>query len=209
MYTLFGAEGSGSAAVEIALKYCAADYRWVAASSWEEGNGIDELRRLNPLLQVPTLVLPDGTVLTESAAILTCLGVDFPASGLLSLNPSERALQLRGLAYIATNCYAAIGIIDYPERWLPDGNPDQLQQLINGARSRLYEHWDTFSDVFEDTAAWRPGEPGAVEILACVVTRWAGTREHLRISRPGFHAALLDIDQHGVVCSILRRHWSG
>ncbi|MBC3948409.1 glutathione S-transferase family protein [Pseudomonas folii] len=204
MYTLFGTEGSGSAAIEIALKYCGADYRWVAASSWEEGSGRDELRRINPLLQVPTLVLPDGTVLTESAAILTCLGLEFPASGLLSLNPSERALQLRSLAYIAANCYAAIGIIDYPERWLPAANKGQLQQLISGARSRLYEHWDTFSDVFEHTAAWQPEEPGAVEILACVVTRWADTREHLRLSRPGFHAALLDIDSH-VATALARR----
>ncbi|MCQ3032626.1 glutathione S-transferase [Pseudomonas syringae] len=198
MYTLFGAEGSGSAAIEIALKYCGADYRLQAASSWEEGSGRDELRRINPLLQVPTLVLPDGTVLTESAAILTCLGLEFPASGLLSLNPSERAIQLRGLVYIASNCYAAIGIIDYPERWLPEGNPDQLQQLVNGAKSRLYGHWETFSDVFGGTAAWRPDKPkpGAVEILACVVTRWAGTREHLRLLRPTFHASLLDIDCH-------------
>ncbi|WP_095100780.1 glutathione S-transferase family protein [Pseudomonas sp. Irchel 3A5] len=204
MYTLFGTEGSGSAAIEIALKYCGADYRLVEASSWEEGSGRDELRRINPLLQVPTLVLPDGSVLTESAAILTCLGLEFPASGLLSLNPSERAIQLRGLAYIASNCYAAIGIIDYPERWLPAANKDQLQQLISGARSRLYEHWDTFSDVFEHTAAWRPENPGAVEILACVVTRWAGAREHLRLSRPGFHAALLYIDSH-VATALARR----
>ncbi|WP_349970593.1 glutathione S-transferase [Pseudomonas caspiana] len=207
MYTLFGAKGSGSAAIEIALEYCGAEYRLVTASSWEEGSGRDELRRLNPLLQVPTLVLPDGTVLTESAAILTCLGLEFPASGLLSFNPYERALQLRGLAYIAANCYAAIGVIDYPERWLPAANKDQLQHLVNGATSRLYEHWDAFSDVFENTSAWRPEEPGAVEILACVVTRWASAREHLQTSRPGFHAALLDIDRHAAVCSVFQRHW--
>lgn len=201
MYTLFGAEGSGSAAIEIALKYCGADYRLVVASSWEEGSGRDELRRINPLLQVPTLVLPDGTVLTESAAILACLGLEFPASGLLSLNPSERAIQLRGLVYIASNCYAAIGIIDYPERWLPYENPDQLQQLVNGAKARLYGHWQTFSDVFGGTAAWRAEKPGAVEILACVVTRWAGTREHLQLSRPDFHASLLDIDGHVATAS--------
>lgn len=33
MYTLFGAEGCGSTAIEIVLKYCGADYRLVAASS--------------------------------------------------------------------------------------------------------------------------------------------------------------------------------
>lgn len=68
MYTLFGTEGSGSAAIEIALQRCSVPFTLCGASSWEEGPGKEALRRVNPLMQVPTLVLADGTVLTESAA---------------------------------------------------------------------------------------------------------------------------------------------
>ncbi|MCI3946079.1 glutathione S-transferase [Pseudomonas syringae] len=70
MYTLFGAEKSGSAAIEMALEQCAVSYKQVSACSWEEGPGQEALREANPLLQVSTLVLPDGSVLTESVAIL-------------------------------------------------------------------------------------------------------------------------------------------
>ncbi|MFH7468113.1 glutathione S-transferase family protein, partial [Pseudomonas syringae group genomosp. 7] len=76
------------------------------------------LRRVNPLLQVPTLVLTDGSVLTESAAILIHLGLEHPESGLLPGNPALRALAFRALVYITANCYAPLGIIDYPQRWL-------------------------------------------------------------------------------------------
>lgn len=33
--------------------------------------------------RIPTLILPDGTVLTESLAILTTIADSFPAAGLL------------------------------------------------------------------------------------------------------------------------------
>lgn len=205
MFTLLGADRSGSAAIEMALTLCGAEYRRVVASSWEAGAGQHELKRLNPLMQVPTLVIPGG-VLTESAAILTHLGLAFPLSGLLSQDALERAQQLRALAYLTSNCYASIGLIDYPERWLPDAGPDQLDRLVAGARSKLHSQWEVFSDVFDNPVAWRPEAPGAAEILACVVSQWSGAREHLRASRPEFHASLEVVDRHPVIKAVLQRH---
>lgn len=206
MFTLFGADRSGSAAIEMALTLCGADYRLVGASSQAAGAGRDELKRLNPLMQVPTLVIPGGGVLTESAAILTHLGLAFPLSGLLSHDVHERAQQLRALAYLTTNCYASIGLIDYPERWLPDGEPDHLDRLVAGATRKLHSQWEVFSDVFDNPVAWHPHAPGAVEVLACVVSHWSGAREHLGRSRPEFYAALGVIDRHPVIHAVLQRH---
>ncbi|PBQ00182.1 glutathione S-transferase [Pseudomonas congelans] len=207
MYTLFGTEGSGSAAIEIALQRCSVPFTLCGASSWEEGPGKEALRRVNPLMQVPTLVLADGTVLTESAAILIHLGLEHPESGLLPDNSAPRAQALRALVYIAANCYAAIGIIDYPQRWLASAD-DGLERLLEaGARTRLHENWETFADLFGGAGSWRCDVPGAVEILASVVTRWSGTREHLRSTRPDFHARLLEVDAEPVVNAVIRRHW--
>ena len=206
MFTLFGADRSGSAAIEMALTLCAADYRLVTASSWEAGAGHDELKRLNPLMQVPTLVIPGGGVLTESAAILTYLALAFAQSALLSQDALDRAQQLRALAYTTSNCYASIGLIDYPERWLADADSDQLDRLVAGARSKLHSQWEVFSDVFYNPVAWHPHAPGAVEILACVVSQWSRAREHLGRSRPEFHASLGVVDGHPVIKAILQRH---
>ncbi|KPC33680.1 putative glutathione S-transferase [Pseudomonas syringae pv. cilantro] len=168
------------------------------------------MRRVNPLLQVPTLVLADATVLTESAAILIHLGLEHSRSSLLPGEASARAQALRGLVYIATNCYAPIGIIDYPERWLPGAGDADAQQaaLEEGARTRLHENWETFAELFGAPASFRPGAPGAVEILAAVVTRWSGAREHLSSARPAFYTALLQVDTNPTVSAVIKRHWS-
>lgn len=70
MYTLYGTDDSGSCMIEIALPRCAVPWHRVDASSWQDGEGSAALARINPLKQIPTLVTPDGQVLTESAAIL-------------------------------------------------------------------------------------------------------------------------------------------
>ena len=93
MFTLYGAKGSGSAAIESALTIAGLPFKMVEAASWEPGPGLDELKRVNPLAQIPTLVLEDGTVMTESAAILIWLGQRYAKSGLM---PAESAGTLRG-----------------------------------------------------------------------------------------------------------------
>ena len=60
MYSLFGFKNSGSAAVECALEMTGAPYRIVETASWEPGPELDELERVNPLKQIPTLQLPGG-----------------------------------------------------------------------------------------------------------------------------------------------------
>src|SRR5690349_15151569 len=126
MYTLYGSRGSGSSIAEVALERCGLEYRSVRASQWEADSAIDELKKVNPLGQIPTLVLPDGSVLTESAAILIHLGLEHPQSGLLPADPSARAQTLRGVVYIAANCYSAISQSDYPERYTTDSSEDGL-----------------------------------------------------------------------------------
>ena len=88
MYTLYGKKGSGSATTQIALDIVGAPYRVVETASWEPNDAFAELLRVNPLGQVPTLVLPDGSPLSESAAILIHLGSVHPDSGLLPRNGS-------------------------------------------------------------------------------------------------------------------------
>lgn len=207
MYTLFGSKASGSAAIEVALEYCAVKYEVISACSWEEGPGKDALKQVNPLLQVPTLILPDRTVLTESVAILVYLGLEYPASGLLPQDSTRRARALRALTYIAANCYAPIGIIDYPQRWLPDTDATLQARLGSGAQARLHENWEVFADLFGSPDAWKPDAPGAVEILTSTVTRWGRAREHLGACRPQFHTALLQADAHPVMSTVMQRHW--
>ncbi|MNI94762.1 hypothetical protein D3C73_1529110 [compost metagenome] len=77
-----------------------------------------------------------------------------------------------------------------------------------GARQRLHWCWEVFADQFSGELYLGEETPGALDVLAAVVTRWAGTREHLRNARPGFHAWLERIDRHPTLAPVFARHWS-
>jgi len=207
MYTLFGSKGSGSASAEAALTVAGIEFRSVDAASWDPGPGRDELTRVNPLCQIPTLLLPDGSVLTESAAILIHLGLAHPASGLLPADAAARAQTIRGLVYIAANCYAAIGIIDYPERWCADADKETNTRIKAGATQRLHYLWDVFADTFPARPFLGGQRIGALDLLAAVVSKWSGSRKHLAAARPEFSALLARIESEPRVAPIFARHW--
>lgn len=209
IHTLYGSRGSGSAAIEVALRLCSLPYRLVRASSWEADSALAELGRVNPLRQIPTLLLPDGTVLTESAAILIHLGLCYPDSRLLPSDLSQRAQAIRGLVFIAANCYSAIGIIDYPERWTSASTKPAREKVREGARRQLHRNWEIFADSFAGTPYLSGSAPGALDILATVVSKWAGTRAHLAQHRPALAALIRQVEAHESVAPVFGEHWTG
>jgi GST-like protein len=208
-YVLYGSRNSGSAAVEAALEMAKAPYRIVTASTWGAKKALAELKRVNPLHQIPTLVCPDGTVLTESAAILIHLALAHPRARLLPAGAARRAQALRALVFIAANCYAAIGILDYPERWFGPRNKNGSERLRKGARKRLHEMWLVFADTCAngETRFLFGAQPGAADILAAVVSRWSGARKHLATHRPALHAMLERVEAHPKLAAVFDRHW--
>jgi GST-like protein len=209
VYTLYGKQGSGSASTQMALELIGAPYRLVETASWAQNAAFADLLKVNPLGQIPTLVLPDGSALSESAAILLHLGEAYPQSALLPRDPAARAQVVRGLVFIAANCYAAISIIDFPERWCADAEDDDAvkQRVRAGARARLHRHWEMFADMFP-TRPYLGGERlGALDLLAAVVSKWSGTRAHLEQRRPEFHATLMRIEVEPRVAAAFAQHW--
>lgn len=139
MFTLYGSKGCGSVAIEAGLTMAGIPFTFIEAEPWTPSPAVDALRELNPLCQVPTLVLPDGTVMTESVAILMWLATQYPDSGLLPAAAKEKAIHLRWLVYLAANNYPAISIGDFPERWiLGDAEREQLKLQ---AKARLQGYW--------------------------------------------------------------------
>jgi GST-like protein len=207
VYTLYGYKRSGSAAVEVALGRTKSAYRVVNAASWDPDSALAELAKLNSLKQIPTLITPHGDILTESAAILIHLGLEFPGSAILPSATRRRDQAIRGLVFIAANCYSAVSIIDFPERWLEDADDLGKGRLIRGTRQRLYRHWEIFADQFDCVPYLGGEEPGALDFLAAVVCKWSGARQHLRVARPEFFATLERIEQHSEISAVFGQHW--
>ena len=209
MYTLYGKPGSGSAAIEAALVIARVPFRIVETASWAKNDAYADLLAVNPLGQVPTLVLEDGSAVSESAAILIHLGSVHEDCKLLPEKMSERAQAVRGLVFIAANCYAAISIIDFPERWCENADGDEkVQERIRaGTRARLHRHWEMFADVFPARPYLSGQDLGALDLLAAVVSKWSGTREHLQRHRPAFFDTLMRIEAHPDVAPVFVRNW--
>jgi GST-like protein len=209
MYTLYGKKGSGSASVQAALEIIGAPYRIVETASWDVNDAFAELLKVNPLGQIPTLVLPDGSGLSESAAIHIHLDGAHPAAGLLPREPSARAQAVRGLVFIAANCYAAISIIDFPERWCADADGDEpvKERIRAGSRARLHRHWEMFADLFPARPFLSGKDMGSLDLYAAVVSKWSGARKHLEAARPAFHETLMRIEAHPKAAPVFAQHW--
>jgi GST-like protein len=70
MYTLFGRPGWGSVLVEAQLAWFNLPYVIEEVDDlFESAAARERLSAINPVAQLPTLVTPDGSVMTESAAI--------------------------------------------------------------------------------------------------------------------------------------------
>lgn len=120
-----------------------------------------------------------------------------------------RAQAVRGMVFIATNCYAAISVIDFPERWCAGADNDDAvkERIRDGARARLHKHWEMFADLFPAQPYLGGEELGVLDIYAAVVSKWSGARKHLEVHRPEFHATLMRIEAHPKAAAVFAQHW--
>jgi len=108
---------------------------------------------------------------------------------------------------IAANCYSAISIIDYPERWLAAPTEEAKTNLRHGSRARLHVNWDIFAACFEPSPFLCGRDLGALDLLAAVVSKWSGARKHLQSTAPKLAACLAEVERHERVAPVFARHW--
>jgi maleylacetoacetate isomerase len=96
-------QSSASYRVRIALNLKGLAYETVPVDIRRAGEQhTDTYRALNPNARVPTLVLDDGTALTQSLAIIEWLEETFPSPSLLPADPVARA-RCRALAQVVAS----------------------------------------------------------------------------------------------------------
>jgi glutathione S-transferase len=106
MYALHGTAKTGTCAVQAALAEAGAPYEQIEVTTRKGDHLTADYRRINPRQQVPALRLPDGTIMTEGAAMLLHIGDAHPAKRLVPPpGSSARAQHDRWLIYFAVNVY--------------------------------------------------------------------------------------------------------
>ncbi|PWS36401.1 glutathione S-transferase family protein [Falsiroseomonas bella] len=209
-YILYGDRGSGSAMVEMALAEAgqAVELRSVPLEGDHQLRAA--YRAINPMGRLPTLLLPDGTVLTEHLAILLTIADLHPDAALLPpAGDPARAIALRWMALMASEFYPLVTVWDYPARYTPDAT------ALAGIRDRAVAQARDVLRVVEAHAGLRGAgsEPfllGArfslADIPIAVMSRWMGGRAWTPANLPRIEALAQAVAARPAIAAIWRRH---
>jgi GST-like protein len=208
MYRLFGEPGWGSAIVEAQLAWYGLLYETVDVGDLlrsEEARA--RMAPLNPLVQTPALTMPDGSTMTESAAITLRLA-DLTGSTELVPAPAEpqRAPFLRWLVYLVANLYPTFTYADIPTRFVSDETAAKaFRENIDAYAQRLWRIVEAEAGV-----PWFLGERfSAIDIYLAVMTHWRPRRPWFAENCPRIFAVAGKTDNLPKLAPCWRRNFAG
>ena len=185
MIRLYENPGWGSAIVELQLAFYGIPYELITVGNvHQDPTARAALGKINSLIQVPTMVLENGEVMTESAAISLLLA-DLAKSDALvpKARSKERAAFYRWLIFLVASIYPSFVYSDAPERFVK-GNGGESYQL------NVIEHRKSLWKVM-DAEAQRRGGPfflgarmTAIDFFLACMVHWRPREEWFRAETP-------------------------
>ncbi|WP_395321144.1 glutathione S-transferase family protein [Variovorax sp. UC74_104] len=175
-YTLYGAPGSGATPIHAALTLIGAQVEAIDIAPWEGEAERERVAGVNPMRQVPALVLPSGEVMTESAAILIWLGDRYPEAQLCPASDDPlRARYLRWMVYLPAAIYSMFWVRDEPSRLVPD--PAAQPAMLERTAERIAHCWQLMDSQIDEPAPYLLGDKSSMlDLYVTVVSRWTPRR---------------------------------
>jgi GST-like protein len=179
---LLGCKGCGNAIVESAFAFAAIpiDYEEVDYSA--DSRTRARLLAVNPLGQVPALVLPGGAVLTESFAMLHYIDDIAPGAGLIPpRGDASRAAFYRWAVFLIAAVYPTFTYGDEPKKWVPaEEGAKELRESTNRHREALWRQLEG-----EARSPWFLGERfSALDLYLAAMTFWRPGRKWFEGNTP-------------------------
>jgi glutathione S-transferase/GST-like protein len=155
MYRLFWAPNTGAFAPQIILEEVAADYELEVLDYDAHEETESDFLAVNPRGQIPALVLPDGTVITESAAMVLHIADAHPEKNLLPpLGSIRRARIYRWLFYAVANLYESYLRFNYSDRFADEASATALVKRT--AQIDINQYWDLLEKDMQDNQSKGP-----------------------------------------------------
>ena len=204
-YRLYGDLGSGAFSAEAALAEVGAPYEFELISLDKNEQKAPQFLSLNPSGKIPALRLPAGEIVTESLAILLTLADHFPQSGLLPAQAGPgRANAYRWLAFMASEIYPFVEIVDYPARFVPEGaDADALREV---ARGRVRERLLLIERVLAGPYLLGGGF-SLLDIYAAMFSRWSVGKDWRRVNLPRLTALAEVVSKRPAIAPVWLRHF--
>lgn len=205
-YVLYQAKGTGSTLAEACLHLAGAPYELVEVDYDRLGPTGDAIAHLNPLGQLPTLTLPDGSVMTESAAIALHLSEKFKRSGLApSATDKDRPAFLRWLTFMVASIYPNFTYGDVPVRWVSaEVAQTQLRDSTNAYNQKLWK----VVEAAVGNGPWFLGKKFSVlDVYVCVMSHWRPGRAWFQENCPKLFAIATRADAYKPLQKIWNRNF--
>lgn len=203
---MLGCRGCGNIIVECALALAgiAYDYEEVDYSAGSPTR--ERLLAVNPLGQVPALVLADGWVLTESLAMLHYANDRAPAAGLIppAGDPGREAFY-RWAVFLVAAVYPTFTYGDDPRKWVPDAQgAKRLRESTDRHRQALWLQVDAAA-----RSPWFLGDTfSAIDLYLAAMTRWRPRHEWFEASAPTLAAIAGRAGSLPALAPVLARHFA-
>ncbi|WP_404822135.1 glutathione S-transferase family protein [Brevundimonas pondensis] len=193
-FTLYGAAGSGSVPVEAAMTLIGLDYRVIEAVTWEDETERDKVAAVNPMRQIPALVLPGGETLTESAAILIWLADSYPQARLgPSIDDPRRAQFLRWMSFIPAAIYSMFWVRDVPSRLVGDDATAQAE-LKRRTLERIADCWRIMDSQITPGRFLLGDDLSVLDLYVAVASRWTPRRARFTAEAPRMAKVVRRVD---------------
>ena|SRR5436190_13554430 len=194
-YILYGARGSGAVAVEAALRLADQPYELIEAYTFSgRDDSGDRVLAANPMRQVPTLIMPDGEVMTESAAILMRLAELHPAAR-LAPGPADpaRGQYLRWMSFVAAAIYSLYWVKDDPARLVP--RVESQRALVDRTLRRIAECWGIMERQIEPGRYLLGDDLTVLDLYVAVVSRFRPRRPRFYEVAPRMGEVMRRVDE--------------
>jgi GST-like protein len=191
-YVVYGSPGSGSVPVEAALTLIGIPYDVIGEDIVQVACN-PAVFDVNPLGQVPALVLPTGEVMTESAAILIYLADRYPEAQ-LAPSPSDgrRPAFLRWMTYVSAAIYGLAWVRGNPMRLVSDER--QAKIVLDRIADRRAECWRHMDHQIEPGQFLLGNELGVLDLYVATVSRWTPRRMRFYREAPKMAEVMRRID---------------
>ncbi|HVI31136.1 glutathione S-transferase family protein [Phenylobacterium sp.] len=192
-YVLYGARGFGSVVVEAALTLMGEPFERVDVADGAYVHDDERVTRINPLKQVPALVLPSGELMTESAAILLWLAEQHPQAG-LAPPPGDpaRGQFLRWMVYVPAQIYSMYWVRDIPSR-LADG-AEAEQVILSRTAERIADCWKMMDEQVSPGRYILGDALSVLDLYVTVVSRWTPRRRRFYAVAPKMAQVVKRVD---------------
>ncbi|BCW87760.1 hypothetical protein sos41_08900 [Alphaproteobacteria bacterium SO-S41] len=202
-YTLYGAPHSGAVAVEAVLTLLGLPYDVIDGETWHDEAARDRVQGVNPRRQVPTLILPGGEVMTESAAILIGLADAHPAARLAPpLGDSRRFQFLRWMMFVSSAIYALYWIKgDVARVGVSEADEDRTIDAVHDAISK---NWALMDEAVSPAPFILGAELTVLDLYVAVISTFGPWRERFYETAPKLAAVVRRVDAEPRLATLWR-----